>query len=105
MTNFADLVFRMAQRDHVERRFRREGACQSGKSFRAEHLVDGAQAVRSLRMAQRRFMIEASRMGDEESCHAKDLFALNLYGCGRFRKTSSAAHLWVQALNPVRLMR
>jgi hypothetical protein len=95
----------MAERDHIEGRFGCERARQPAKSFRAEHLVDDAQTIRPLGMAERRFMVEASRMGDEESCHAKDLFALNLYGCRRFRKTSSAAHLRVQSLNPLRLVR
>ena len=61
-----DVIHRMAERDDLGRRHRRLLARQRLELLVLERLLDGAQAVRPLGMADRRLVFEAGGVGEEE---------------------------------------
>ena len=71
VANLHDVVHRMAQGDHFERRRGRFDPRQRLKPFRLERLLDGAQPVRPLRMAERRQVLQAGGMGDQQRGHRR----------------------------------
>ena len=60
---------RMHQRDGLERRARRLDARQRLEALVLKRLLDGTQPVGALGMAERRLVIEAGGMGDEQRGH------------------------------------
>jgi hypothetical protein len=64
-----DVIHRMTERDGLERRGRRLRARQRGEFRPGQDLVDRTQPVRPLGVPQRRQMIEAGGMGDEQGRH------------------------------------
>jgi len=70
MADFADLVFRVAQRDGIERRLRCEHMVEAGKTRLVEQRIDDLEPFRALRVAGRVDVVEAGRMGHEKRGHA-----------------------------------
>jgi len=64
-----DVAHGMAERDRVERSARRFDPGEGLEALAFERAVDGAQPIRSLRMAGRREVLEAGGVSDEKSGH------------------------------------
>ena len=64
-----DVIHRVAERDDLERRHRRLLARQHLEPLVLQRLLDGAQAIRPLGMAERGEVIEAGGMAEEEGGH------------------------------------
>ncbi len=82
VANLLDVFLRMTQRDDFQRRARRMLARQRHEALVLEHALDRAQPVRTLRMAERRQMLEAGVMGDEQGQHAAQVLAARLTPAG-----------------------
>jgi len=70
MPEFGNIVLAMTERDRIQRSFRRLAARQTLETILGQHLVDGANPIRPLRMAGRRDVLEEDRMRVEPCRHA-----------------------------------
>ncbi len=67
---FTDVMLVVAERDRIQRAFRRLAAHQPVEAIFRQHLIDGTQPVGSFGMPGRREMVETGRMGENKRRHS-----------------------------------